>query len=267
MKKFHGIFIFFFITIIIQSCTKKDEIHGEKTFSLSSAEKKWINNLGFSAEGAIKIDSGFIVERDIFLPYANPSSPQQQIFLRLASAEQYRTFNIVKVPRTVTVSCERMPTSFIAAIDTMVNRYNRLNLNLKFRRVAANGSIYMRPNYNIIGNTIAFAGFPTQNGNPYHEININMNMYRRYTPTQWGIVLQHEIGHCIGLRHTDYMDRSFSCSGNPVNEGSANVGAIHIPGTPSEPDKLSFMLACFDGNSNLSFNSNDIKALKYLFKR
>ncbi|WP_262510258.1 zinc-dependent metalloprotease [Sediminitomix flava] len=25
------------------------------------------------------------------------------------------------------------------------------------------------------------------------------------------IIIAHEIGHCIGFCHTDYMDRSFSC--------------------------------------------------------
>lgn len=40
------------------------------------------------------------------------------------------------------------------------------------------------------------------------------------------------MGHCIGFRHTDYMNRSYSCRGSAVNEGSAGVGAVYIPGTP-----------------------------------
>jgi hypothetical protein len=79
-----------------------------------------------------------------------------------------------------------------------------------------------------------------------------------------GSVIQHEIGHCIGMRHTDYMDRSYSCGGTATNEGSAGVGAIQIPGTPSGPDANSWMLACSNGG-NRTFNANDIIALNYLY--
>ena len=40
----------------------------------------------------------------------------------------------------------------------------------------------------------------------------------------------------LGFRHTDYMNRSYSCKGRPVNEGAGNSGAINIPGTPVGSD-------------------------------
>lgn len=253
--------------LLVQACTREATTRSETLLRVSDTESELIRRLGFSAVGATRTDSGFLVERDIFIPSSQLIDTPRQVNLRIATAEQYRTYNTVKVPRTITVSCDKMPVAFIAAVDTMINRYNRLNLNLKFRRVASLGSIYLKPNYSVAGNTIAFAGFPTATGDPYQVINVNMNMYKAFTMKQWGIVLQHEVGHCIGLRHTDYMDRSFSCFGNAVNEGSAGVGAVLIPGTPATADQLSFMLACFDGNTNLSFNANDIIALTYLYKR
>ena len=78
-------------------------------------------------------------------------------------------------------------------------------------------------------------------------------------------ILSHEMGHCIGFRHTDYMDRSFSCNGAPVNEGAGNIGAIHIPGTPTGPDRRSWMLSCLGKNDNRPFNKNDQIALDYLY--
>jgi hypothetical protein len=77
-----------------------------------------------------------------------------------------------------------------------------------------------------------------------------------------GSVIQHEIGHCIGFRHTDYATRS-SCNQN-VNEGDAGYGAIHIPGTPTGFDANSWMLACSNGGDR-TFNANDIIALNYLY--
>ena len=76
-------------------------------------------------------------------------------------------------------------------------------------------------------------------------------------------VLQHEMGHCIGFRHTDYFSRS-SCGKRKQNEGTAGVGAILIPGTPSASDPNSFMLACSNGGDR-GFNSNDLVAMNYLY--
>ncbi|MGY0036553.1 M57 family metalloprotease [Pedobacter sp. NJ-S-72] len=116
------------------------------------------------------------------------------------------------------------------------------------------------------GIALGSAGFPTSSGNPYNEIKMNTH------PEAYGAnpdllyvasVIQHELGHCIGLRHTDYMNRAFSC-GNGGNEGIGDVGAINIPGTPTDADAGSWMLACTTGG-NRTFNNNDIIALNYLY--
>ena len=110
---------------------------------------------------------------------------------------------------------------------------------------------------------IASAGFPT-GGNPYFEVIFN-KQYQNYSSGFLTTVLSHEFGHCIGFRHTDYMDRSFSCGGSPSDEGPSNVGAIHIPGTPTGPDAASWMLACLSATTNRPFNPNDQTALAFLY--
>ena len=75
--------------------------------------------------------------------------------------------------------------------------------------------------------------------------------------------MTHEIGHCLGLRHTDYFSRA-SCGQN-TNEGSAGVGAIHIPGTPTGIDWNSVMLACFSSNEDGEFGFYDEVALEFLY--
>lgn len=78
-------------------------------------------------------------------------------------------------------------------------------------------------------------------------------------------ILAHELGHCIGFRHTDYMNRAYSCGGSPTNEGASTVGAVHIPGTPTTADPNSWMLACIGSGQNRPFNANDKTALNYLY--
>ncbi|MES1160442.1 MAG: M57 family metalloprotease, partial [Bacteroidota bacterium] len=114
--------------------------------------------------------------------------------------------------------------------------------------------------------TLGSSGFPS-GGNPYNSIMMNTNAqaYGSNPNVLYvGSVIQHEMGHCIGFRHTDYMNRAYSCGGSAVNEGASNVGAILIPGTPSGPDANSWMLACSNGG-NRTFNANDIIALNYLY--
>ena len=81
-------------------------------------------------------------------------------------------------------------------------------------------------------------------------------------------IMAHEMGHCIGFRHTDFYDRSISCGGGLSNEGDAGIGANHIPGTPNvgevSASRRSWMLACTDG-SNRPFNNDDKTALSYLY--
>ncbi len=75
----------------------------------------------------------------------------------------------------------------------------------------------------------------------------------------------HEIGHTMGFRHSDYYNRSLSC-GTGGNEGSAGVGAILIPGTPSTATVGgSVMNSCFRSSETGEFTSTDVTALQTLY--
>jgi hypothetical protein len=63
----------------------------------------------------------------------------------------------------------------------------------------------------------------------------------------------HELGHNLGLRHTDGQ-----------GEGSAGVGLVHIPGTPTS-DPNSFMRSRSCGVSWTGFSNGDLIALNHLW--
>jgi hypothetical protein len=78
-------------------------------------------------------------------------------------------------------------------------------------------------------------------------------------------VITHELGHTVGFRHSDYYNRAISC-GSGGNEGSAGVGAIHIPGTPTGAVVGgSVMNSCFRSSENGEFTSSDRTALTTLY--
>lgn len=248
----------------LNSCTKNDPVVSTLEQGLSAELKAKIVALGFDADEAYATEGGYIVEGDIFLSEEDLSKPidlfQSLVF---GNTEQYHTTNLVTgLPRTITISHTGTPNSnIITAIDNAIARYNAQNLQLTFVKVASGGNI----NVKVVngGNYIASAGFPS-GGNPYNEVKFN-KQYQNWQNATLTSVFAHEFGHCIGYRHTDYMDRSYSCGGAPSNEGDGGVGAIHIPGTPTGPDAASWMLACIGNGINRPFNANDVTALNYLY--
>jgi hypothetical protein len=259
---------------VLFACTKSNQTADVKlqaTSEISASTLKSISDLGFSTTEARKVDGGYLVEGDILLTDENLTTASTSPNVRIAETEQYRTTNLVKnLPRTVTVSISNLPAVYGTATQNAIARYNALNLTLKFQFVSSGGQIQVvgfnqGPSGGYI--TLGSSGFPTSAGNPYSQIKMNTNAAAYGTnPNVYYLtsVLQHEIGHCIGFRHTDYFNRAYSCGGAASNEGASNVGAVHIPGTPSGADAASWMLACSNGGDR-TFNANDKIALNYLY--
>jgi hypothetical protein len=247
--------------VVMFSC-EMNEVSQEAKVSDDVLSK--IGAMGFSTDNVIRTDGGYLVEGDIILHDHDLNGPAGQNKLRIAEVEQYRTFNLVSAPRTITIAVSgSVGSAFSTAIDNMIARYNAEKLNLTFSRVSSGADITIK----IVntGQYIASAGFPTSDGKPYHEVKY-AKKYTTYSDGFMTTVLAHEIGHCIGFRHTDYMNRSYSC-GSGGNEGqeTTGVGAVHIPGTPTGPDAASWMLACLSSSTDRPFNSNDKVALDYLY--
>jgi len=270
MKKISKLSLLIFCVSFLAISCKRENIAPQ-----SEVPQTVLNQIaaqGFSTDNVKKVNNGYLVEGDIILTNDNLTHSSSSPNLLIANEEQYRTTNLVKnLPRTITVSVTNLPTVYSNATDAAIARYNALpGTTLHFQRVSSNGNI------NIVGFnegpsggyiTLGSSGFPTSSGNPYNEIQLNTNAQAYGTNPDQGYVtsvIQHEMGHCIGFRHTDYMNRAFSCGGRRVNEGSAGVGAIRIPGTPSKADAGSFMLSCSDG-SDRTFNANDKIAMAYLY--
>jgi hypothetical protein len=251
-----------FCVVLLFSCRKN--IATEQVANISEDALAKIYALGFSNKNVTMDDEGnYVVEGDILLSQAALDAAHDMQFLRVGAEEQYLTYNLVTgIPRVIKVSVSsKLPSSYKAALDEALGRYNEQNLLISFQRVSSNADISI---VRAAGNYLASAGFPS-GGNPYNKVNVNSNALSGQPQSMIASVLAHEIGHCIGFRHTDYMDRSFSCGGQVVNEGASTIGAVFIPGTNANPDPDSWMLSCISYGQNRPFNANDKVALDYLY--
>jgi hypothetical protein len=182
--------------------------------------------------------------------------------------EQYRTSNLVDA--SVVKKICIVPTSqfngysqLSAGLDAAIANYNGQNLAFTMVRGSfadCDATISAKTTTGVGGNS----GFPS-GGKPYGTINIGTGL-QSYSSGVNKHVITHELGHCIGFRHSDYYDRSISCGGAYSNEGASNVGAILIPGTPSDAKVGgSIMNACFRSTESGSWSASDKTALSYLY--
>ncbi|MCG2615732.1 zinc-dependent metalloprotease [Terrimonas sp. NA20] len=267
------------LTLAFFSCKKSANDSADTSYQqLSDDERALIVAAGFNGNWAERTSDGnYLVEGDILLSRAQLNELKGVVSHEIiyANEEHYRTTNVVSTPasgqRTITVRLgSGFPAHYSTGLDQALARYNNLNLKIRFQRVSSGGNIVITgANLGTSGGGCILgqaAGFPTSSGNPSSGFVLSTSSCATSylnTANKADEVIAHEIGHCIGFRHTDYMNRS-SCGQN-VNEGSAGVGAVHIPNTPTTVTGSynSWMMACTNGSP--SFSAADNTALNYVY--
>jgi hypothetical protein len=271
-------FSFFFTT----ACTEEDKlaVEPENPSELSTEVLSQFKELGFDVSDiAMTKDmemldpayegKNYLLEGDIII---TPENLQEMLKSDMKhtgpNGEQYRTYNLVSSPRTIRVmgytgGSNALDSKMRTALQWAVDNYNALNIGLSFTLTfGTNYDSYDMVVYKVDGSGGGSAGFPS-GGNPYKYIQIQSGT-SNYDTNVVEHVITHEMGHAVGFRHTDYFDRSISC-GSGGNEGAGDVGAVHVPGTPTGADMNSIMLACFSSSEDGEFGSYDRTALNYLY--
>ena len=251
----------------VSSCSKKEEVAASSP-TITAEVNAQIKAMGFGTSDVRKVDEGYVVEGDILLtPEMLGASAMQQL-MRVGDIEQYRTTNLVgSLPRVLTVSISSSFNSYyVSAIDEAIRRYNAENLRVTFRRISTSGANLPVKYSSDLGPGVLgqSGGFPS-GGNPAPGFTLVPNVINSTVTNYIATIMAHEMGHCIGMRHTDYYNRQFSCGGRKSNEGASTVGAILIPGTPSLAEPNSWMLACVGDGVDRPFTANDLTALNYIY--
>lgn len=250
--------------------------------SLTSKEIDVFKSLGFSGHQVRIYQTTNISTNELFKEYEIDGDvyiTEKELFSygEVDLQKQFRTNNLVTNNQTIHimgVNLNNNPT-VREGLTRAVENYNLLNIGLQFtlsfEDILSFADIWKwySPGIKIAmdyrSGTGGFANFPSSGGAPGRIVKIFQDTESlSYDLNEH--ILTHEIGHCLGMRHTDFFNRSISCN-QGGNEGSAGVGAIHIPGTPNQTniDMNSVFLSCFSLLETGEFSNFDIIALEGLY--
>nr|WP_321357258.1 M57 family metalloprotease [uncultured Draconibacterium sp.] len=250
--------IWTFLLIILFSCTNDDleKIHLDHESDSNVLNR--IVGLGFSESDIVEYDDYYLVEGDIVFLKSDTISSSTQL-------KQARTYNIVTnslIKVYLDLNFSTLNSIMSSALDEAISSYNAVGSNLTFVRTTDQNkaNIIISRDNNLGAGVCGRGGFPFVDGRPYNSVLISETTLVTYDLASYDqlvFLLVHEMGHNIGLRHTNWSE---------LGESAGSTGAIQIPGTPSN-DANSVMTGYSCGFAWNGFSGFDRIALLTMYPR
>lgn len=253
---------------LLFSCEKNEELNSDKPSSikitkLNESVIQKILEQGYKLNEIIECNDFYLVQGDII--FSKDSDSYLDSNSHNPVGRHASTNNLISADyRVITVSIDSsIPRSGVddwrTAISDAMNEWSNIaGCSIYFvESYFPNPDIIIKSDNNTLpNNVIASAGFP-ENNKAYNQvlISLDFNSNTNVSESSKKHNIAHELGHCIGFRHTNW----------DINgEGASTVGANYIPNTPTQ-DSNSVMNG---GTANYSWNgfsTYDISAVKYLY--
>lgn len=258
MRKNISYILIVMLFVTFSSCEKENAIVENVGAQIQSEYLEIIKGMEFDETSAVDMGEYILVEGDIMFikkdlhQYAITRQARTDFLVR----EDKRSNILIKIDTSMPVSGDD---NWRNAIGSAIDEWNKLKSGLYMSLTTSseydiliksdNGSL---PYY-----AVAAAGPPSPEGNPHNSILVNLDFDNNRVMTEGQKIynIVHELGHCVGLRHTNWR-------------GLDEPTGITIPGTPNDsnnPDPSSVM----NGGTALAswtwFSINDDKAIRTLY--
>ena len=154
-----------------------------------------------------------------------------------------------------------IPSNWVGGINDAIDYWNDIHeTQVQFKLTSNSSEAQIQiSSYQDSPSTIAVAELPQSSGQTgsYLKINTDGNQYYSGNSTFLKNVITHELGHNIGLMHTDY---NYNVGSDP----NYNPSAQFIPGT-SQPGQDTYSIMNHAVDDQLEFTSSDLIAVRYLY--
>lgn len=236
-------------TETLESINKKDEILYEKLLKA-----------GFKSENIKDLGDSYIFEGDMLFKKNNTNMEYFDKYFNFDrngkrpnsnETKQWSTQNVISSDESERIKVN-ISTEHSVMSQALSNWASIPSTTLSFyagKHIFTNDNKIEVVNESLSG-LYALAEFP-QNGQVGFRIQIDNNAFSSLTFAQRVMVLTHEIGHCLGLRHTD-------------NPGSDSFGTALVPGTPTT-DSQSIMNTPSPVPAWSQFSNYDQITAQYLY--
>lgn len=227
---------------LVFSCKKDDVKTDDPAQANIHAVLQRMLDMGFAKSDIVEYDDKFVAQGDIEFP-KNDNSVRTKQAWNGAAVSTNRTLIRVYLDQTF----GDLNTNLMLALNHAISAFN--NIGSELFLVSVNSAHLNQANIRILrddagtGTHCGTAGMPYPDGRPYDIVRLSYSrIHQNNSASEWLLtrLLVHELGHCIGLRHTNWASLGESPAAN-------------IPGTPaSDPNSVMNHNPCGLGWNNWS---------------
>lgn len=260
------------LTLACFSCQDEADINNTvEKIAIADGDIAIIKSLGLDISTIVDKGEYYLVEEDVMILKENLDGYKKILSepdtLQLRQAHVNNKVAFTKAMNITVGSVVDFIPKYGRALQKALDAYNNTGtlLTMSKSEYTANfvtGDIQITTK-NLGDGGYAESSFPSPNGSVGSKIELNLAMCDKLSEAQLVFLFAHELGHCLGLRHTNWQQD---------NEEVIADGANQVSGTPTgtkaDKDNTSvFNSGNFYGTPPVwnGFSNYDMIALRYLF--